>query len=74
MLPVIIGVDGNVIFNKAGSYGKTTSGLFLKSSGSLGKPNLMEFLFVVHESPPFGYRSNCENRTIDTKIFGTIIS
>lgn len=74
MLPVIVGVDGNIVFSTPGFYGKAAGSPFLKACSSLSKLNLMKFLFVVHESPPLGYRSNCAIRAIDTKIFGAIIS
>ena len=40
----------------------------------MGKLNRMQFLFVVHENPPLGYRSNCTKCGTGTKIFGAIIS
>lgn len=47
-----IGMYGDIAFSTSGFYSQSASSLFMKASGPLCKLNLMNFLFVIHESPP----------------------
>lgn len=74
MFLIVVSMDNDVILIAPFLYSKVAGCLVLKTCCPLGELNLMKFLFISHERPPWNNRSNCANRAADAKIYGAIIS